>query len=171
MSFPKHYYSIMPEFYHAYVREVEALSLKSALSGMMDKTVLLFSSIPLEKEEYAYAPGKWTIKELLLHLIDCERVFSYRALRFSRKDKTILASFEENDFIENSITSNRSLKSLIDEYLWLRKASIEMFVHLSDEQLLYEGKVGDNTLSPLMIGYIIAGHNLHHLKILEERYL
>jgi hypothetical protein len=127
--------------------------------------------IPKEKCDYRYAPDKWTIKELLQHMIDTERVFSYRALRISRNDQTPLAGFDENYFAANAPVAHRTWEDLVKEFLLVREATDLMIVNFQEHQLRYIGNASNTTISLKALCFIIYGHNLHHLKILKERYL
>ena len=133
--------------------------------------VSFISNISSEKLEYRYAEGKWTIKDILLHLIDAERIFAYRALRIGRGDKTPLAGFEENGYVINANANSRLVESLLNEFQLVRKSTLEMFENFSEEQLAYLGTSSDNIISVRAIGFIISGHQNHHLKVIVERYL
>ena len=131
----------------------------------------LLSLINEAKSTYAYAPGKWTLKEMLQHLIDAERVFTYRALCFARKESQTLPSFDENEYAGNSFANNRSWENLSEEFMAVRQATILLFESFSPEMLSNTGKAGSNELSAEQIGFITVGHFNHHYKIIKERYL
>lgn len=133
--------------------------------------IKFIQNIPLEKFDYRYAAGKWTIKEIIQHLIDAERIFSYRALRFSRNDQTNLPGFDENSFVENTNSNSRSLQELLTELAIVRQATISLFKSFSEAQLVRTGVASDNLISVRAIGFIIIGHQKHHQKIFQERYL
>jgi hypothetical protein len=134
--------------------------------------VEFFKSIPAGKEEYRYAEGKWTLKELLLHIVDAERVFSYRALTIARGDtNAVFPNMDEQLFAANVDPSGRALPDIIDEFSAVRDSSIFLFRHLSEKQLKTESKLFGYPVTPLGFGYIIIGHTLHHIKIIKERYL
>jgi uncharacterized damage-inducible protein DinB len=126
---------------------------------------------------YRYAPGKWTIKEILMHLVDDERIFTYRALRYARNDSTRLHGFEQNDYVPYSGANERSLGSIFEEYEAVRKSTIFLFQYLPEESLTRCGSIIDadgatvNTRSVRALVYHIAGHELRHMKIIKERYL
>lgn len=120
---------------------------------------------------YAYAEGKWSLKTLLQHLIDTEKVFAYRALRFSRKDKSLVSGFDEEAWADNSYAETRTLKSLIKEFKLTRKLSIKFFKNLPEEALQLIGIVNGNNIKVETIGKLTVGHNIHHLNIIKERYL
>ena len=115
--------------------------------------------------------GKWTIKDILLHLIVAERIFAYRALRIGRGDTTPLASFEENDYVPNANANLQSLENLLEEFQLVRKSTLLLFKKFSEEQLTYLGTSSDHSISVRAIGFLISGHQNHHLKIIQERYL
>jgi hypothetical protein len=117
-----------------------------------------------------YAPNKWTVKDIIQHIIDCERIFAYRALRFAREDKTPLPGFEENDYAKSAHILDRSLDELLQELYILRESNILMFKGFSNEQLMREGPSNNYTTQVLAFGFTIAGHGLHHLAIIKERY-
>jgi len=128
-------------------------------------------SLPEEKLLYRYAPGKWTIKEILVHIIDDERIYSYRALRFARDDKTKLPGFEQDDFTLHSNANERELKNIFDEYEAVRKSTIALFNGLNDEALTREGTADGKNATVRALAYHIAGHELHHLSFIKENYL
>ena len=131
----------------------------------------LLSDIPEEKQLFAYAENKWTIKELVQHMIDTERVMSYRALRISRNDRTALPGFDENDYISNANANQIPYIELLKEFSLVRKSTIVMFKGFTDEMLLSKGKASETEVSVRALGYILTGHVLHHLEIIQERYL
>lgn len=163
--------SRVPEFYHGYINKVKEddlmLGLKSSTRGLFE----LLQSIPAEKHDYRYAEGKWTIKEVVQHMLDGERVFTYRALRFARKDDTPLPGFDENLFAQTSKAEKRSWNDLLEEFAALRKASEAMFASFDNEQLESSGIASEHPTYVLGIGYIVAGHVNHHCGIIKERYL
>jgi len=121
--------------------------------------------------DLSYAPGKWTIKEVLGHLIDTERVFSYRALRIARKDQTPLSGFDHNSFVDHSEANDRSIADLKAEYLAQRQSTILLFKSMTEEMALSVGVASENQISVRALGYIQVGHELHHLDIIKSRYL
>ena len=131
-----------------------------------------FSSIPVEKHEFRYQPAKWTLKEMLLHIIDAERVFSYRALTLARGDtNAVFPNMDEEMFASNTNPYNRSLSDIIIEFETVRNASVFLYKYLTELQLKTEGKLFGMPVTPLGFGYIILGHPLHHINIVKERYL
>lgn len=158
-------------FYHGYVSRVEGDDALQVLEKNKSLVADFFRNLPTAKVDYAYASGKWTPKEILGHLIDGERVFSYRALRISRGDTTPLPGFEENDFAANSNAADRDLDSLIAEYEAVREATLQLYRNMTAEDADRIGEASGFPVSPLAIAYITAGHELHHLRIISERYL
>ena len=128
-------------------------------------------SLPADKLLYRYAPGKWTIKEILVHLIDDERIYSYRALRYARNDGTELPGFEQDDYAAESNANERSLESIFEEYEAVRKAAIALFNGLDDEALLRRGKADGKEHTVRALAYHIAGHELHHIQFIRTNYL
>ncbi|MDZ7625523.1 MAG: DinB family protein [Ignavibacteriaceae bacterium] len=128
-------------------------------------------SLPEEKLLYRYAPGKWTIKEILVHIIDDERIYSYRALRFARNDKTKLPGFDQDDFALSSNANGRDLKNIFDEYEAVRNATIALFNGLDDSTLTREGIADENKATVRALAYHIAGHELHHISFIKKHYL
>ena len=145
--------------------------LISVLEVALQEFIVFFKGIDVEKLSYSYQEGKWTIKELMLHVIDTERIFQYRALRFARADKTDLAGFSENDFVSTSNANGRDLTSLLNEFVTLRKSTISLFESFSTDALLTIGVSGGNTMSVRAAGYLIVGHQKHHINIVKQRYL
>jgi len=161
----------VPHFYQKYVDALKEDDLMDALKSNTRQFRKLLKSIPRKKVDYAYAEGKWTIKELLQHVIDSERVFVYRALTFARKDTTNLPSFDENMWGANAKASKRKWKDLVDEFFALRQANMAFFGSLDEDQLLHTGTANNNVVSVVGLGFISAGHVAHHMRILKERYL
>jgi uncharacterized damage-inducible protein DinB len=128
-------------------------------------------NLPVEKHNFSYAEGKWTMKELIQHIIDTERVFSYRALCFARNDNTSLPGFDQDVFVENDNANDRNYYDLLNEMEVLRKSSIQLFKSFSDEALLRVGVASNNKISVRALGYLFSGHQMHHLNIIKERYL
>src|SRR6185369_8134008 len=126
---------------------------------------------PKEKLTYRYADGKWTIKEILGHLIDDERIYAYRALRFARNDQTELAGLEQDAYVIESGANERSLDDLLEEFAVVRRATIALFTSFDDEMLKRCGVASGNVMSVRAIAYHIAGHELRHLNVIRERYL
>lgn len=155
----------------SYIDLLAETDLRAALANSAAQTTQLINSIPAEKHNFQYAPGKWTIKEIIQHLIDTERIFAYRALRFSRKDATPLPSYEENHYAPNSNCNPRALADLANEYTLVRESSIVLYTYMTDEMLDFKGSASNIQYSARILGWVIAGHNLHHNRVLQERYL
>ncbi len=135
------------------------------------QTLEIYEQLSEEQSKYFYAEGKWSLKTLLQHLIDCEKVYNYRALRFSRKDQSLVSAFDEEAWADHSYAENRTLKSLINEFELTRQLSVEFFKNLPEEALQFSGKVNENEIKVETYRQLTIGHNLHHLNIIKERYL
>ena len=159
------------EFYASYVALVEETDIIAALHNQTNDLQNLFAEIPEEKGDYRYAENKWSIRELLGHIVDGERVFSYRALRISRGDETPLAGFEENFYVANSNFSNLKIADAFKEFSLLRQSNVLLFKNLTDEMWSKTGTASDATISVCALAYIMVGHIRHHANILRERYL
>ena len=157
-------------YYATYINTVSE-NVLGELEHQVNSIPGFLESISEEKGYYAYAEGKWTIKELVGHIIDTERIMAYRALRIARNDKTPLASFDENEYVANASFNNRSLESLSREFAAVRIANIHFFKALSEEEYSRTGIASNNPVSVRALLYILVGHVNHHRKILEERYL
>lgn len=158
-------------YYEGYINQITKDDFLSVLKKSEKDTVSFLERIPAGKWNYQYAPEKWTIKEVVIHLLDTERIFAYRALRVARNDKTPMPGFDENDYAPNSFANSRSSESIIEEYKAVRSATIHLFQHFNSEQLDRWGVGSGHPISVLATGFIIAGHEVHHKKILKERYL
>ena len=148
----------------------DGLLLKHLENGL-EKVKTLILSLPEEKLLYRYAPQKWTIKEILVHVVDGERIYAYRALCFARNEKTPLPGFEQDDYVAFSNANERSIESILQEYQAVRRATIALFEGFDDEALLRQGIVNNNKATVRALGYDIAGHELHHINIIREKYL
>ena len=162
----------VPSFYAPYLAQVpDDGQLLLHLQEILTETLQLARSLSEEKLNYRYAPGKWTIKDLLVHLSDCERVIIYRAMRMGRGDTTNLPGFDENLFVENAHASKRGLEEILTELAAARAASIAFIQSLSDEALDSEGTANGYPLSCRLLVNHLLGHHRHHLTIIKERYL
>jgi hypothetical protein len=161
----------IPEDYRGYVAHVNGDDLVSALHQSETETLAVLSALPAAKELHRYAPDKWSVREVLGHVIDAERVFGYRALRFSRQDPTPLPGFDENHYVPRSGAADRRLADLLAEYRGVRTASVSLLSPLTNAMLDFRGTASGKPMTARVLGWIIAGHNLHHLSILRERYL
>lgn len=160
----------MPDSQSTNIHEVEDIEVLEALEKYGKKYIAPEREKLIALGDIVYAPGKWTAKDIIQHLIDAERVFSYRALRFARNDKTLLPGFEENDYAVTAEASKRSMDELLDEYFLVRDSSIKLFRSFTDEMLMREGVVPSGNVSVLAIGFIMPGHTIHHLNVIKERY-
>lgn len=158
-------------WYHNYINQVTEDDLTTAFEKQSVSLVRFLEIIPADKYDYRYGEGKWTIKEVLQHIIDAERVFAYRALRFARKDPTPLPGFDENLFASNAKIGNRSWDKLMEELKVVRRSSELLFQSFDAEQLQSNGVSSNSPNYVLAIGFIIIGHAMHHQKIIKERYL
>jgi hypothetical protein len=157
-------------YYARYIDLVPEGNLVDLLAEQQPDTLRMLRRIDDERGLYAYAPGKWTIKEVIGHLSDAERVFSYRALRFARGDAQPVAGFDENAYVPAGRFNDRPIKDLIDEFQAIRAATIHVFRYLSEDELARRGIANGNPISVRALGYVIAGHERHHAKLLRERY-
>jgi uncharacterized damage-inducible protein DinB len=163
--------SRIPDFFHKYVNLVKEDELMQAFKNSTKSLEFFFKTIPAEKHDYRYADDKWTIKDLVQHIIDAERIFSYRALRFARKDTTPLPGFDENLFAENAKAYKRNWNDLMEEFSAVRKSTEILFASFDQEQLESEGNSNGHSNYVLGMGFICVGHCNHHRRIIEERYL
>ncbi len=161
----------VPTFYKNYVNHVKDAEMLVALGSSNQQALKLVRSLPLEKGVYRYQPGKWSIQELLCHMMDAERIFAYRALRFARNDKKELQGFDENTYASEANAHGRTLPQLADEMERLRRTTLDLFSSFTPEMLHRTGKANNTEISVLNLGYIIAGHETHHCIVLRERYL
>ena len=141
------------------------------LENAQDEFERVLRHLPDEKHSYSYAAGKWTLKELIQHIIDTERVFCYRALSFARNDQTPLPGFDQDIFVDNDTANERDYYDLLDEMKVLRKSSIQLFKSFSKEAFLRTGVASNNKMSVRALGYLFSGHQIHHINIVKERYL
>jgi uncharacterized damage-inducible protein DinB len=161
----------VPHFYKNYVKQIEETDPIQALRISGHRMLELVHFIKEEKADFRYAEGKWSIRELLCHILDAERIFAYRALTFARADKTNLPGFDENEYAPEANAAGRSLKKIADEMAHLRVSTIDMFESFAPEMLARKGMANNNELSVVSLAFIIAGHETHHRKVLMERYL
>lgn len=159
-----------PSYFGGYIAKVDTNSISEAIDKHSSALNEYYTHLPEAKADHAYAPGKWTVKEVLQHVIDAERVFSYRVMCIARKEKTSLPSFDENTYAEYSQASTRSLKDLKEEFSAVRKSTDLLLRSLSEEQLEEMGTSNTKQVTAKAIAYVIFGHLLHHKEILEERY-
>lgn len=161
----------LPPFYLGYVNHVADMSILEALITSGEALATLLKSIPVEKGQHRYAPEKWSINEVLCHIMDAERIFAYRALRFARADDTPLSGFDENLYASRANAHARSLHQLAAEMQHLRATTLDLFTSFTPEMLQRKGVANNSTISVVNLGYVIAGHEVHHRTIIQERYL
>ena len=158
-------------YYGKYVSLVEDGDVIAALGKQLPETLGLLQGVPEERAGFRYAPGKWSIKELVGHMIDSERIFAYRALRFARNDRTPVPGYEQDDYIREASFDDCALGDLAAEFASVRQSSLFLFKHLSEEAWTRRGTANDSEVSVRALAYIIAGHELHHREILRSKYL
>ncbi len=161
-------------FHSTYVQTVsDEYSLLEELEISLHRFIKFVQNIPLEKFDYRYAEGKWTIKEIIQHLMDTERIFTYRALRFARLDHTELPGFDEDAYasVVNPKANTRKLQEMLTEYTLIRQSSMALFQTFSAEELQRGGIASQSFVSVRAIGFILIGHQNHHQSIFEERYI
>ncbi|OFZ67634.1 MAG: damage-inducible protein DinB [Bacteroidetes bacterium RIFCSPHIGHO2_02_FULL_44_7] len=158
-------------YYNGYIQSAGDVDLLEGLEDEMDTLTAFFASLPTEKLDYRYAEEKWTIPEILAHLIDAERIFAYLALRFARKDATPLAGFDENTYVPESRANERSIEALVAEFRAVRMATVTLFESFNREQLERSGLANGAEMSVRAIGFVIIGHAAHHCAVIEERYV
>lgn len=160
-----------PEFYAGYVAQVPDGDVVEALIGGAEIAAALLLDVDDETADRAYAPGKWTLKEVLLHCADAERIFAYRALRIARGDATPLPGWDENAYTPESGAADRSLESIIDELESVREATVTLLQGLPESAWSRSGTANGRPVTVRAIAWMMAGHLLHHLAIIQDRYL
>lgn len=158
-------------FYQNYINYTQGNTIAELIAAHTDTILAGIQAIPAEKADYAYAPGKWTIKQMLQHMLDTERIFTYRLIWIARGDKRALMGFDENAFADAAPATHRNLAELVAEFTHLRKSTDALLLSLREEDLALHSEASGYPISVNALCYIIYGHNLHHLRILSERYL
>lgn len=161
----------MPQFFDRYILLADDVDVVEGL----EKTAHLYHDeaireAMLQLGDQVYAPGKWTAKDILQHIIDNERVMSYRAMRFARNDQTALPGYDEDLFGANTTANSRSIDDLLNEFSLVRQSTIALYKSFSNEMFHREGISFNQRISPLALGFVLIGHPIHHLKVLQERY-
>lgn len=161
----------MPQFFDRYILLSDDIDVVEGLQ----KTAHLYQNEAIKQAmlqlgNQVYAPGKWTAKDILQHLIDNERIMSYRAMRFARNDKTTLPGYDEELFGANTTANSRTLEDLLEEFSLVRQSTLALFKSFDDEMLHREGISFNQRISPLALGFVLIGHPIHHLSVLKERY-
>lgn len=159
------------QFYAGYIQAIDNVELLEELEICVHDFIRFVQNIPMDKFDFRYAEGKWTIKDIIQHLIDVERVFSYRALRIARNDTTPLPGFDENFYVANANANNRSIQDLLSELALVRQSTLFLFKNFTLEQLGKIGTASDKQVSVRAIGFILIGHQKHHQEVFRQRYL
>lgn len=158
-------------YYGKYIAKVPDGDLCRILTDQLAGTLALIRSLPEARGSDRYAPGKWSIKEVFGHVCDSERIFSYRALRIARGDATPLPGFEQDDYVPTGAFDRRTLADLGEELAAVRQATLHLFRHLDSTALARRGTASGNPITPRALAYVIAGHERHHVDVLQEKYL
>ncbi|MET1014858.1 MAG: DinB family protein [Paenisporosarcina sp.] len=160
-----------PTYYANYIKLVSEGSLKDILLKQLEETTALISNVNEEQAYYRYASDKWTLKEVIGHITDTERIMSYRLLRFARGDQTALAGYDDESYVMEAAFHSRSLSDLLEDFITVRHSTISLIEGLSEASWNKKGIANNGEISVRALAYIIAGHELHHRKILEDKYL
>ena len=160
-------------YFEQYIKLIskDGKSILENLQSSQDVFDQLLKNVPEEKHGFSYAKGKWTLKEVIQHIIDTERVFCYRALCFARNDKTSLPGYDQDIFVDNDNANDRNYYDLLAEMEVLRKSTIQLYKSFSKEALLRTGVASEEEISVRALGYLFSGHQIHHLNVVKERYL
>ncbi len=168
----KHALAHIPKYYKRYLASVdEQTSIISLLQTQYKEAIAFYKNISEEKSTYKYAEDKWTIKDVLQHVIDTERIMAYRALRFARYDTQSILGFDENRYASNANANMRTWESLIKEFDLVRQTSIMMFEHFDENMYEQIGTANQKEISVIALAFVVVGHELHHREVLKERYL
>ena len=157
-------------FHQTYLNYTSGKDYSILVQQYNERIIEAWNAIPTEKINYAYAPDKWTIKQMLQHVIDTERIFAYRALSIARKEPAALLGFDENEYAKNATASHRNWKEMIAEWKIVRQSTNILFGSFTEEDLKQKGTASNLPISVNALGFIIFGHALHHLHVLKERY-
>ncbi len=160
-----------PAYYEKYLDLVPETDIISALKANHQTVLDFIEEVPRLKWNYFYDDGKWTVKQVINHIIDCERILSYRALRFARGDNQQLLTFDENLYAANANLTNTNAQILADEFDSVRLSNVLMFKQFGEKELLLKGKTSGGDVSVLSIGYFLCGHAQHHINVIKEKYL
>jgi DinB superfamily len=162
----------LPPFFDKYIlrNDSELSLLESLTQNSPDAIILPHLEKLLKLGDKVYAPSKWTIKKIVQHCIDTERIMSFRALSFARGETNEIFGFDENAYADNADVSHITLEDLIDEYALLRKTTIALFKNLRESDLVRKGTASKISISPLALGFVIVGHPMHHFNVIEDRY-
>ncbi len=157
-------------YYATYISKVKGDNFIQNLKEQKFETLAILAKLSSAEWNHKYAPEKWTVKEVMMHIMDTERIFAYRALRVARNDQTPMPGFDQNDYVPFYHATKRSGSSIMEEYESLRNSTITLFENLSEEDFARLGEASGSPVSPLSLGYMIAGHEIHHVQLLHERY-
>jgi hypothetical protein len=157
-------------YHDGYISLVPNNDIISTLESQRRQTLILLSGRDESEGDFRYAAGKWSVKEVLGHVCDTERIFAYRALRIARADRTPIEGFEQDDYIRNGPFASRPLPEIIEDYIAVRRATLTLFRNLDETAWMRRGIANNNEISVRALAYITAGHELHHRRILEEKY-
>lgn len=160
-----------PAYYQHYLDLVSGDNIIKSLGSQIMDIQAVISQIPEEKENFAYAKDKWTIKQVLGHIIDTERVLGYRAMRFARKDQTPLSGFDENKYVANAKFNEQSLYNLAHEFAIVREANLALWKQFGEEEMNQMGNANGIDVSVRAILFMIAGHATHHINVIKTKYL
>ena len=158
-------------FYSTYVEVVDKENITHVLNRQMHELYTLINTVPAEKAYYAYAPDKWTLKEVLGHMIECERVFCYRTMAISRGEDQSLPYMDQNQYMVDNNYNQRTLANLANEYLAVRVSTMHLLNSMTKEMIARKGKIGESEITVRALAFIIAGHERHHLSIISTKYL
>jgi hypothetical protein len=158
-------------YFETYINLIPEDDIILALKANHQTILDFIEDIPRQKLNYFYEDGKWTVKQVINHIIDTERIMSYRALRFARGDNQKLLGFDENLYAANANLTNTNAQILADEFDSVRLSNILMFRQLSEKELLLKGQMASGEVNVLSLGYFLCGHAQHHINIIKERYL
>ncbi len=158
-------------YHERYISLVQSSDILTTLDEQRRQMLLLLSGRTEEEGNFRYAPDKWSLKEVLGHVSDTERIFAYRALRIARNDPTPIEGFEQDDYVRHSPFARRLLESLIEDYIAVRRATLSLFRNLDEAAWTRRGTASKNVISVRALAYLVAGHELHHRRIVEEKYL
>jgi uncharacterized damage-inducible protein DinB len=160
-----------PFYYHTYIEKIPEGEAAGLLESELKETLRTLAMVSEEEAGKSYAEGKWSIKELVQHLLDTERIFSYRALSFARGQTTPLPGYDHDCYAEEARANRRSLKSMLEEYKRLRLSTIDLFNSLDEKALQRKGTANNNELSVIQIFHVIIGHEIHHREVMQQKYL
>lgn len=158
-------------YYSRYIDLVPGEDVTSALKSQLRETIALLNCISNEESMLRYAPGKWSVREVVGHLIDAERIFAYRALRIGRGDTTPLAGFEQDDLIRGASFDKVRWSALVEEFDLVRRSNLLLFAGFSEDAWARRGTASNGSITARALAWIIAGHELHHRVVIEEKYL